>query len=110
MHMKTDVSWFVRVVILDKGVYFMSFKEKVKNMSNKELVNEIREYGCDLYYRELWNVTMNELEIRLGVKAKEIEEAIGYFKHGISHDIFSEDMIKIAEISLEALEKMREDM
>lgn len=88
----------------------MSFKEEVKNMSNKELVDGIREYGCDSYYRELWNVAMDELERRLGVKTKEIEEAIGYFKHGISCDIFSEDMIKIAKTSLEALEKMQEDM
>lgn len=88
----------------------MSFKEEVKNISNKELVNGIRECGCDSYYREFWDVAMDELEIRLGVKAKEIEEAIGYFKHGISHDIFSEDMVKIAKISLEALEKMREGM
>lgn len=88
----------------------MSFKEEVKNMSNKQLINEIRECGCDLYYRELWNVAMDELERRLGVKTKEIEEAIGYFKYGISCDIFSEDMIEIARISLEALEKMQEDM
>lgn len=88
----------------------MSFKEEVKNISNKGLVRAIREYGCDSYYRELWDVAMDELEIRLGVKTKEIEEAIGYFKHGISCDIFSGDMIKIAETSLEALEKMMEDM
>lgn len=88
----------------------MSFKEAVKNMSNKELVSGIRECNCNSYYRGFWGVAMDELEIRLGLKAKEIEEAIGYFKHGISHDIFSEDMIKIVKISLEALEKMREDM
>lgn len=88
----------------------MSFKEAMKNISNKELVNGIRECGCDSYYREFWDVAVDELERRLGVKAKEIEEAIGYFKNGLSHDIFSEDMIKIAKISLEALEKMQEDM
>lgn len=88
----------------------MIFKEGIKNISNKELVKGIRECGCDSYYREFWSVAVDELERRLGVKAKEIEEAIGYFKHGISYDIFSEDMIRIARISLEALEKMREDM
>ena len=89
---------------------FMSFKEEIKNMSNKELINEIREHSCDPYCGGFWNIAIDELERRLGVKAKEIEEAIGYFKHGISHDIFSEEMIKIAKISIEALERMRDDM
>lgn len=88
----------------------MSFKEEVKNISNKELINKIREYDCDSYYREFWNVAMDELEIRLGVKTKEIEEAIEYFKFGIFHDIFSENMIRIARISIEALERMRDDI
>lgn len=89
---------------------FMSFKEEIKNMSNKELINEIREHSCDPYCGGFWNIAMDELEIRLGVKAEEIEEAIEYFKHGISHDIFSEEMIKIAEISIEALERMRDEL
>ena len=88
----------------------MSFKEEVKNMSDKELIKEIREYGCDSDYKWCWDVAMDELERRLGVKAKEIEEAIGYFRHGISCDIFSEDMIKIAEISIEALERMKDGL
>ena len=88
----------------------MSFKEEIKNISNKELINEIEKYGCDSYYREFWDVAIDELEIRLGVKTEEIEEAIGYFKHGISHDIFSEDMIRTAKISLEALERMKDDI
>lgn len=88
----------------------MSFKEEIKNMSNEELINEIREHSCDSYCGGFWDVAMNELERRLGVKNKEIEEAIGYFKHGISHDIFSEEMIKIAKISIEALERMRDDI
>ena len=88
----------------------MSFREEVKDMSNKELIDEIRTYGCDLDYKRFWNVAMDELEIRLGVKTKRIEEAIGYFKYGISHDIFSEDMVKIAKTSLEALERMKDDI
>lgn len=88
----------------------MSFREEVKNMSNKQLIDEIRTCGCDLDYKRFWNVAMNELEIRLGVKTKRIEEAIGYFKYGISHDIFSEDMVKIAKTSLEALEIMRDEL
>ena len=88
----------------------MSFKEEVKNMSNKELIKEIRTCGCDSDYKGFWDVAMNELEIRLGVKAEEIEEAVGYFRHGISCDIFSEEMIKIAEISIEALERMKDDI
>lgn len=88
----------------------MSFKEEVKNMSNKELINEIRSYSCNPHYRVVWNVAMNELEIRLGAKSKEIEEAIKYFKRGIFYDIFPEEMIKIAEISIEALERMRDDI
>ena len=88
----------------------MSFRKEVKNMSNKELIKEIREYGCDSDYKWCWDIAMDELERRLGVKAKEIEEAIGYFKYGISHDIFSEDMIKISEISIEALERMKDDI
>lgn len=88
----------------------MGFKEEVKNMSNEELIKEIRTCGCDSDYRGFWNIAMDELEIRLGVKAEEIEEAIRYFRHGISHDIFSEEMIKIAEISIEALERMKDGL
>ena len=88
----------------------MSFREEVKGMSNKELINEIRTCGCDSDYRVFWNIAMDELERRLGVKAEEIEEAIGFFKYGISHDIFSGDMIRISKISLEALERMRDGL
>ena len=88
----------------------MSFKEEVRNMSNEELIKEIGSYSCNPHYRVAWNIAMNELEIRLGTKSKEIEEAIKYFKHGISHDIFSEDMIKIAKISIEALKRMKDDI
>lgn len=88
----------------------MSFKEEVKNMSNKELIDRISGCSCNSNYRVVWNIMMNELGIRLGVKAKEIEEAIKYFKHGIFYDIFSEEMIKIAKISIEALERMKDDI
>ena len=88
----------------------MSFKEEVRNMSNEELIKEIKSYSCNPHYRVAWNMAMNELEIRLGTKSKEIEEAIKYFKRGIFHDIFSEEMIKIAEISIEALERMKDDI
>lgn len=88
----------------------MSFREEVKNMSNKELIKEIRTCGCNSDYRWFWDVAMDELERRLGVKAGEIEGAIGFFKYGFSHDIFSGDMIRTAKISLEALERMRDDM
>ena len=88
----------------------MSFREEIKDMSNKELIKEIREYGCDSDYKWFWDVAMDELERRLGVKVKEIEEAIGFFKYGISHDLFSEDMIRIAKISIEALERMRDEL
>ena len=85
----------------------MSLKEEIKNMSNEELIKEIGSYSCNSHYRVVWNIAMNELEIRLGAKSKEIEEAIKYFKRGIFYDIFSEEMIKIAEISIEALERMK---
>ena len=49
----------------------MSFREEVRNMSNEELIKEIRSCGCDLDYRGFWNVAMDELERRLGVKVKE---------------------------------------
>ena len=88
----------------------MSFKEDIKNMSNKELIKEIKMCGCDSDYKGFWDIAMGELEVRLGVKAEEIEEAIGYFKYGISHDIFSGDMIRVAKISLEALERMRDEL
>ena len=88
----------------------MSFKEEVRNMSNKELIKEISSYSCNSNYRVVWNIMMNELGIRLGAKDKEIEEAIKYFKRGIFYDIFPEEMIKIAEISIEALERMKDDM
>lgn len=88
----------------------MSFKEEVRNMSNEELIKEICGCSCNSNYRVVWNIMMNELGIRLGAKDKEIEEAIKYFKHGIFYDIFSEEMIKIAEISIEALERMKDDI
>lgn len=88
----------------------MSFREEVKSMSDKELINEIRTCGCDSDYKGFWDVAMDELERRLGVKAEEIEEAIGFFKYGFSHDIFSGDMIRTAKISLEALERMRDEL
>ena len=88
----------------------MSFREDVRNMSNKELINEIREHSCDPYCGGFWDIAMGELEVRLGVKTEKIEKAIGYFKYGLSHDVFSEDMIEIAKISLEALEKMRDGL
>ena len=88
----------------------MSFREDIKNMSNKELIKEIKMCGCDSDYKGFWDVAMNELEVRLGVKVGEIEEAIKYFIHGISCDIFSEDMIRIAEVSIEALERMRDEL
>ena len=88
----------------------MSFRKEVKNMSNKELIDRISAYSCNPHYRVAWNIAMNELEIRLGTKSKEIEEAIKYFKHGIFYDIFSEEMVKIAEISIEALERMKDDI
>ena len=88
----------------------MSFREDVKNMSNKELIDRISGCSCNSNYRVVWNIMMNELGIRLGVKDKEIEEAIKYFKHGIFYDIFSEEMIKIAKISIEALERMKDDI
>ena len=88
----------------------MSFKEEVRNMSNEELIKEIGSYSCNPHYRVAWNIAMNELEIRLGTKSKEIEEAIKYFKRGIFYDIFSEEMIKIAEISIEALERMKPEL
>ena len=88
----------------------MSLKEEIKNMSNEELIKEIGSYSCNPHYRVAWNIAMNELEIRLGAKDKEIEEAIKYFKHGIFYDIFSEEMIKIAKISIEALERMKSEL
>ena len=88
----------------------MSFKEEVENMSNKELIDRISACSCNSNYRVVWNIMMNELGIRLGAKDKEIEEAIKYFKHGIFYDIFSEEMIKIAEISIEALERMKDGL
>ena len=88
----------------------MSFEEEVKNMSNKELIDRIRGCSCNSYYRAAWKAAINELEIRLGAKSKEIEEAIEYFNHGISHDIFSEEMIRVAEISIEALERMKDGL
>ena len=88
----------------------MSLKEEIKNMSNKELIDRISACSCNSNYRVVWNIMMNELKIRLGTKSKEIEEAIKYFKRGIFYDIFPEEMIKISKISIEALERMRDDI
>ena len=88
----------------------MSFRKEVKDMSNKELIKEIREYGCDSDYKWFWDVAMDEFERRVGTKSKEIEEAIKDFNLRIFYDIFSEEMIKIAEISIEALERMKDGL
>ena len=88
----------------------MSLKEEIKNMSNKELIDRISACSCNSNYRVVWNIMMNELGIRLGAKDKEIEEAIKYFKRGIFYDIFPEEMIKISKISIEALERMKDDI
>ena len=88
----------------------MSFRKEVKNMSNKELIDRISAYSCNPHYRVAWNIAMNELKLRLVTKSQEIDEAIEYFKRGIFYDIFSEEMVKIAEISIEALERMKDDI
>ena len=80
----------------------------IGKFSNQLLLDTLIECGCDNYYRDEWTVVLNELEKRLGIKRDKIDEAIAHFNHGLSHDLFSEDMIRVARISLEALEKMRE--
>ena len=40
-----------------------------------------------------------------GRESVKIEDAISYYKHGISHDIFSEPVISYAKLAIEALEK-----
>ena len=89
----------------------MTYEETLRRFSNKELFSEIVKYGGgNPYTYDLWCIILEELKIRLGIKTEEIEEAIAYFSYGISHDIFSEDMIKTAKISLEALERMRDNI
>lgn len=89
----------------------MTYKETLRQLSNKELFSEIVKYGGgNPCLNHLWCMILEELKIRLGIKTEEVEEAIAYFRHGISHDIFSEDMIKTAKISLEALERMKSEL
>ena len=85
-------------------------KRDVRKISNQSLLDTLVECRCDNYYRDEWMTALNELEKRLGIKREKIDEAIAHFNHGLSHGLFSEDMIRVARISLEALEKMREDM
>jgi hypothetical protein len=40
-----------------------------------------------------------------GRENAKIEDAISYFKHGISHDIFSEPVKTYAKLAVKALEK-----
>lgn len=88
----------------------MSLKEETKNLSNKELIEQMELCDCDPYYRDIWEVTMDELKKRLGIYKEEVLDAVAYFKNGLSHDIFSGDMVKIAETSLKALEKMESEL
>lgn len=80
----------------------------IGKFSNQLLLDTLIECGCDSYYRAEWTIALNELEKRLGIKRDKIDEAIAHFNHGLSHGLFSGDMIRVARISLEALEKMRE--
>lgn len=36
-----------------------------KNVTNKELIEELRYFGCDPYYNDLWQLLVNEIEERL---------------------------------------------
>lgn len=87
----------------------MSYIEEVKNFSNKALIEQMENCGCDSHYRDIWEITINELKKRLGIYREEVSDAIIYFKNGLSYDIFSGGMIRIAETSLKALEKMMEE-
>lgn len=88
----------------------MGYEEVVKSLSNRGLIKQMEICGCDSSYRDIWEITMDELKKRLGIYKEDVLNAVAYFKNGLSHDIFSGDMVKIAETSLKALEKMWEDM
>lgn len=87
----------------------MTYRKEIKNISNAKLIESIMSFGCNPRYKECWSIAIEELKVRLGVRKEEASEAIAYFKHGLSHDLFSKDMIKIAETSLKALKKMMEE-
>ena len=44
----------------------------IKNVSSKELIEDMIYYGVDGYYRDLWASTLKEIARRLGVEVKSI--------------------------------------
>ena len=44
----------------------------IKNVSSKELIDDLIYYGVDNYYYDLWKATLKEVARRLGIKVESI--------------------------------------
>lgn len=43
------------------------FKRSIPSLTNEELLADLLYYGCDPYYRDLWDKVCAEIAVRLGV-------------------------------------------
>lgn len=51
-----------------------NYTETLKNMTVDELIEEMEYFGCDPYYRDLWEETLAEIKHRMREQYKENEE------------------------------------
>ena len=42
------------------------YLENLKNLSNRELIEQLEYCDCDTYYRDLWEAIIKELKRRVG--------------------------------------------
>lgn len=49
------------------------FKRSIPSLTNEVLLAELRYYGCDPYYRDLWDKVCAEIAGRLGVDWEDLE-------------------------------------
>ena len=50
----------VRCVMSDE-----EYMRNIKNVNSEELIENMRYYGTDAYYQDLWECTLNEIKRRL---------------------------------------------
>lgn len=41
------------------------YMRNIKNVNSEELIENMRYYGTDAYYQDLWECTLNEIKRRL---------------------------------------------
>lgn len=49
------------------------FKKSIPSLTSEELVAGLRYYGCDPYYRDLWDKVCAEIAARLGVEWEDVK-------------------------------------